>query len=303
LYGGGTEFGPPTLADLIDLGHSQCRAPAQVTPSDGAKVPCVCGRSVEDCKRHARHRMGFYVRMTDVGRGFQGHGLVGTFYTQEQVKELQRQDLEEMENLTTGMTDGNWDDEDGSVASPSRVSFRPNLGSTTTRDSPKTPTTNQLRDELVETTHTDKKKTEDPPLWYGLVDVAGARWVFQNLKKAQEYVDTKVFRFARIFESKAEALTWRSGGQNDPLDVPPSSIEGGQNAPLEVLPSLIGDDDLSAGDLRNTTVKIRKRKRRKSRLKRVMKGTRSPQDAAPKGSTARAGPPDTTIIFQRRFFL
>jgi hypothetical protein len=156
--------------------------------------------------------MGFYVRMTDVGRGFQGHGLVGTFYTQEQVKELQRQDLEEMENLTTGMTDGNWDDEDGSVASPSRVSFRPNLGSTTTRDSPKTPTTNQLRDELVETTHTDKKKTEDPPLWYGLVDVAGARWVFQNLKKAQEYVDTKVFRFARIFESEAEALTWRSGG-------------------------------------------------------------------------------------------
>jgi hypothetical protein len=108
-----------------------------------------------------------------------------------------------MENLTTGMTDGNLDDEDGSVAPPSRVSFGPNLGSTTTRDSKKTPTAN---------TRADKKKTEDPPLWYGLVDVAGARCVFQNLKKAQEYVDTKVFRFARIFESEAEALTWRSGG-------------------------------------------------------------------------------------------
>jgi hypothetical protein len=220
LYGGRSEFGSPTLADLIDLGHSQCRAPTQVTTSDGAKVLCVCGRSVEDCKRHARHRIsgryrhsvGFYVRMTDVGRGFQGHGLIGTFYTQEQVKELRRQDLEEMENLTTGMTDGNLDDEDGSVAPPSRVSFGPNLGSTTTRDSKKTPTANQLRDELVETTRADKKKTEDPPLWYGLVDVAGARCVFQNLKKAQEYVDTKVFRFARIFESEAEALTWRSGG-------------------------------------------------------------------------------------------
>jgi hypothetical protein len=69
-----------------------------------------------------------------------------------------------MENLTTGMTDGNLDDEDGSVPSPSRVSFGPNLSSTMTRFAPKTPTANQLRDELVETTRADKKKTEDPPL-------------------------------------------------------------------------------------------------------------------------------------------
>jgi hypothetical protein len=98
LYGEGSEFGPPsTLADLIDLRHSQCRAPIQVvTTSDGAKVPSACRRSVEDCKCHAghrisgcyRHSVGFYDRMTNVGHVFQGHGLVGTFYTQEQVKEL-----------------------------------------------------------------------------------------------------------------------------------------------------------------------------------------------------------------------
>jgi hypothetical protein len=96
---------------------------------------------------------------------------------------------------------------------------------------------NQLRDELVETTRADKKKTEDPPLWYGLVDVAGARWIFQNLEKMQEYGDTKVFRYTHIFESKAEVLTWSSGGQNDPLEVPPSSN---------------GDVDSSANDSRDT---------------------------------------------------
>jgi hypothetical protein len=182
--------------------------------------------------------VGFYDRMTNVGHVFQGHGLVGTFYTQEQVKELWCQDLEEMENLMTGMTDRNSDNEDGSVAFPSRVSFWPtNIGSTTTRDSPKTPMSNQLRDELVETTRADKKKTEDPPLWYGLVDVAGARWIFQNLEKMQEYGDTKVFRYTHIFESKAEVLTWSSGGQNDPLEVPPSSN---------------GDVDSSANDSRDT---------------------------------------------------
>ena len=92
-YGDGSEFGPPTLADLVDLGHPQCRAPTQVTLSDRAKVPCVCGVSVEDCKRHAkrrisgryRHLVGSYIRCTNVGRGFQGHGLVGTFYTPGQV--------------------------------------------------------------------------------------------------------------------------------------------------------------------------------------------------------------------------
>jgi hypothetical protein len=293
LYGGGSEFGPPTLADLIDLGHSQCRAPTQVTTSEGAKVLCVCGRSVEDCKRHARHRIsgcyrhsvGFYVRMTGVCRGFQGHGLVGTFYTQDHVQELRRQDLEEMDNLMTGMTDGNSDDEDRYDASPSRGSFGPtNLGSTPARNSPKILTATQLRDELVETTRADnKKKTEDPPFWYRLVDVAAARWIFQNLEKAQEYVDTKVFCFARIFESEAGALTWRSGGQNNPLEVPPSSI---------------GDDDSSDNDSRNTARHRKDKKKKKKKKKKLTKKSherdkKSPGRSPKKGKRRKSRRPPT----------
>jgi hypothetical protein len=195
-YGEGSEFGPPMLANLVDLGHPQCQAPTQVTTFNGAKEPCACRQSVEDCKCHARHHIcyhyyvGSYVCMTDVGCGFQGHGLVGIFYTQEQVEELRHQDLEEMENLTTGMADENTYDEDESVVSPAWVSFglNTNLDSTIIRDSPRTPMATQLRDELVETTHLDKKKTEKQSLWYGLINVVGARWIFQTLRKVQEYV-------------------------------------------------------------------------------------------------------------------
>jgi diadenosine tetraphosphate (Ap4A) HIT family hydrolase len=115
-YGGGSQFRPPTLATLIELGHPQCQALTQVTATDGANVVCICGRSAGDCQQHATHHIsglwmvtlhliGFYGSMPDEVRGFQGHGCIGTFYVQEQVEELCHQDLEEMENLIAGMED------------------------------------------------------------------------------------------------------------------------------------------------------------------------------------------------------
>jgi hypothetical protein len=50
-YGEGSNFGPATLADLIDLGHPQCWSLTQVFAWDGAKVPCMCGWSINNCKR------------------------------------------------------------------------------------------------------------------------------------------------------------------------------------------------------------------------------------------------------------
>ena len=40
--------------------------------------------------------------MTDVARGFTGHGIIGASYTYEQVEVLRCEDLEEMEHLTVG---------------------------------------------------------------------------------------------------------------------------------------------------------------------------------------------------------
>ena len=61
------------------------------------------------------------------------------------------------------------------------------------------PTSSRLRNELVGTTRKgNDKRTKQ--MWYGLIDVAGARWIFGSLEKSQEYFDTKVFRYARVFE-------------------------------------------------------------------------------------------------------
>jgi hypothetical protein len=56
-YGGGSEFGLPTLANLVELNKSCCRVPTRVASSDGSKVAGVCGRSVGECRRHGVHRI------------------------------------------------------------------------------------------------------------------------------------------------------------------------------------------------------------------------------------------------------
>jgi hypothetical protein len=269
-YGGGSAFGPPALSDLIDLEHMQCCAPTQVTMSDGAKVPCVCGRSVGDCKRHGKHRIagryrhpvGSYVRVTDVGRGFQGHGLVGTFYTPEQVEKMRRQDLEEMENLTAGMADGTTDEEEESV-NLARVSFGPNTDSPAARKSTRTPSSTQLRDDLLSTTRPIAKPIRDPSLWYGLVDVAGARWVFNDLKKAQAYVDTKTFRFARVFESKSESYSWMEGGREDPISVEENAK--GNSSPSSSDSDKCSSDSSTDDDRKKKKKRIKKKKNRSSK--------------------------------------
>ena len=43
-----------------------------------------------------------------------------------------------------------------------------------------------------------------------MLDVSGARWLFQDLPKTQAYVDMgKIFRFSRVFKTRAEAYAWK----------------------------------------------------------------------------------------------
>jgi hypothetical protein len=185
-----------------------------------------------------RHPVAYYVRMTDVARGFTGHGIVGATYTYQQVEALRREDLEEMEHLTVGLEDETSDEErdtGGRGEDPPHVSFGPtvnieNLNKLPAAPRTPTPTSSRLRDDLVGTTRKGKDK-RTPHMWYGLIDVAGARWVFDSLEKSQEYVDTKVFRYARVFERKSEAMAWKEGGANTPLDVQDDPSDPGSDIP------------------------------------------------------------------------
>ena len=317
-YGGGSEFGNPTLADLIELDEPKCRVPTRITSSDGSKVACICGFSVTECRRHSAHRikgryrypMAFYVRMTDLIRGFTGHGQVGASYTHAQIQTMRREDLDEMEHLTVGLDDETSDEDmfpGDQEPDPPRVSFGPD----STLDpnacaAPRTPTTTRIRDELVVTTRPGFDKQTKPLLWYGLIDVAGARWLFDSLEKAQEYVDTKVFRFARVFESKREGLTWKEGGSSTPLEV----TEDLSNP--DDLPSS-SDDDSSVSsfderrkrrDVKKAQSSKRKEKRRKEKRKGRKKAPSPPssssEDPSSSSSDSSSSDSDTRRSKRRR---
>jgi hypothetical protein len=81
-------------------------------------------------------------------------------------------------------------------------------------------------------------------MWYGLIDVAGARWIFGSLEKSQEYVDTKVFRYARVFERKSEATEWKEGGASTPIIVAADPSDPDDNTPSDS----DADSDVSGAD-------------------------------------------------------
>jgi hypothetical protein len=232
--GDGSEFGPTDFTKLIELAHGQCRAPTQVTARGGAKVACVCGKTVGECQRHASHRLngryrypeGHYLPMDDVSRGYPGNGRVGTYYSPAQYREWEAQDREEMEQIAAGMQDETEDEEeaDGSERG-ARVTFGPPDEEPVNGPPPQTPRAERIREDLSGLTRQGSlPQRPNRSLWYGLIDVAGARWIFNDLPKAQEYVDLKVFRFARVFEDHTDACKWKDDGTNKtPIQVDSSS--------------------------------------------------------------------------------
>jgi hypothetical protein len=282
----GSEFGPPDFTKLVELAKGHCRAPTQVTARGGAKVACVCGKTIEECQRHAAHRLngryrypdGYYLPMDDVSRGYQGNGRVGTHYTTAQYLELQRQDLEEMERIAQGMLDGTEDEEEEDERNDPqpRVTFGTNDVPFEPRAPQTPPNAERLREDLSGLTRQGSTmQRPTPTLWYGLIDVSGARWIFQDLKKAQEYVDMKVFRFARVFEGHPDALKWKDG-------------ETAAKEPITVDSSDSSDDDDSSGDESpppksrpRKTKKGKKKARRPAKAREVRKGRKPRKSRAP----------------------
>jgi hypothetical protein len=56
-YGGGSQFGPPNLQELLDLTSRNCGCPCSITNKNGEKEQAYCGQLTSLCKRHAQHRL------------------------------------------------------------------------------------------------------------------------------------------------------------------------------------------------------------------------------------------------------
>jgi hypothetical protein len=287
--GDASAFGPPDITKLMEMGNGLCRAPTQVSSTDGAKVPCVCGKTIEECQRHATHRIngryrypiGFYLPMDTASRGFQGNGRVGTFYTSDQYRKLADEDFEEMERVADGMQDGMQDDDDEieELGGAPQVTFGPATATAKTRDVPYSPPAERLRATLSDLTRQGQAETKrpNPNLWYGLLDVSGARWLFQDLPKAQAYVDMgKIFRFSRVFETRAEAYAWKEAeGIAEKATI---SIADSNSSP---------DDGSSSGD---SSEPKRRQSRKDRKKKKKKKPSKSSKNTTGKGRSRHRAP-------------
>jgi hypothetical protein len=251
--------------------------------------------------------------MSDVARGFTGHSLVGASYTYEQVEALRHKDLKEMEHhLTVGLED-EISDEEGNTGGPGddppHVSFGPtvNLGNLNKIPAPRTPmpTSSQLCNELVGRT---RKGVETKQMWYGVINVAGACWIFGSLEKSQEYVDTKVFRYARVFERKSEAMEWKEGGANTPLDVKDNPSDPGDKTPSDLdvdsnnsgtdKPSQKGSKKPNKKDSQNSKKKSKKKRSKPKR--RVRRNAPTPPSSSSKDSSSTSSKSDSSEDSKKR---
>jgi hypothetical protein len=239
--GDGSAYGPPDLADLICLDISTCRAPTQVTSKDGAKEASACGHPAEDCQRHRNHRSldryrhppGHYQRVS-AHRGFQGHGKVGVYYSNDQVATLRNQELDEMTNLVGGMTREEEDDDTGDemrdltrevhFGGATTLGPRPNVlprsegaPPTITRDVAGGLTAESLRGTFEAATRPSSGSTSGPPtVWYGLEDRHGDRMILPKHETAMDLVSTDRFSLVNVFLSEPEGRAWITNSQFDP---------------------------------------------------------------------------------------
>ena len=111
-----TDGGAPafdfTSARLLDAEH--CRTGILITTRGGIRIPCVCGKKVEDCRQHAPQRrrgespfpVGYYMPMTDRTSGFRGHGIRDQYCSRDQYKAHKDAADAEMANLVRGQESG-----------------------------------------------------------------------------------------------------------------------------------------------------------------------------------------------------
>jgi hypothetical protein len=99
---------------------------------------------------------------------------------------MEQEDLEEMQKVAAGMQDGTEDEEEeiDQLGRRPQVSFGPTEVAPGPNEPPFTPPTKRLQADLSDMTRQGRSTAQRPKpnLWYGLIDVLGAKWLFQDLR-------------------------------------------------------------------------------------------------------------------------
>jgi hypothetical protein len=225
---------------------------------------------VSDCKRHSGHRLhgryrhpvGWYKTLNAL-KGFQGHGTVGTLYSEAQINAIRHAERQEMTNLVGGMT-GN--EEDADLTDEMEALTRGvHFGGTSTlgpNPPPAPPITGNRPDgrltseslcaTLEVATHRPREAGPSPPsVWYGLSDEVGDRLVLGNHDQVKEFVASGRFRVASLFGSLPEAQAWMTQDHPDKADRPGKLPRQTTKRAKEVV--VIPDSDSSRKDSEATS--------------------------------------------------
>jgi hypothetical protein len=118
--GGGSQFGPPNLQELLELTTRNCGCPCSIMNKEGDKEQAYCGQLTSLCKRHAQHRLQgrwrcnrprFYLSIK-AKRGFQGHAsATGPSYTTAEVDKFLEDEHKEAEGFIEANTKEEGEDE------------------------------------------------------------------------------------------------------------------------------------------------------------------------------------------------
>jgi membrane peptidoglycan carboxypeptidase len=229
----------------------------------------------------------------DARKGFGGHGKAGgPYYSTEEADAIRQKEKEDLENLIAGQsTDA--EDEVSAVDEPAQDTQVRFGGTTTLGRIPSSGTRgapllveDSLRDTLVSTTRasrTGPKKNPRSPILYGLLDVAGKRWVLQDWSTAQDYVTNKGFHYHHVFDSKDEANGWKNfvNAQTSNLKAPPP----GTNRAKKVI---VVDD--SSSDSSDNPEVISKKNGRRSRKNSKHHQRRRPREGGSSSSSSESDP-------------
>ena len=212
-----TEGSAPPLdfSSALFLGWGHCRASILITTRGGIRIPCVCGKKIQDCRQHAPQRrrgkspfpVGYYMPMTDRSAGFLGHGIRDQYCSEAQYQAHRNAENEEMARLVreqeTGAKRGAFSGGDRGVRwEEEEIIFEREGGDPEVQVGG-----HRAGDDALGEDGTDK------PVYFGAQLRSGERFVAEDPEDFQEVLPEGAdLRFQIGFNSRREALEWHRTG-------------------------------------------------------------------------------------------
>jgi len=202
------------MTRLIAITLDCCRIRTNLRLTDGARVPCVCGRKTVDCNRHASQRtqgkpwfeIGYYVACALIENHV--HGKCGTYMSPEEYRERKDKETDAMNKDIEAQRDGDLVTEEEEVEQlPNQ-----NQGVTFARNSPSDSEYHDARGTILNFEH---KRTNPPDgrnptrgqWWYGLYDIVGDRRITADTEELKIMKESG-FTIKKVFRTRADAEKW-----------------------------------------------------------------------------------------------